>query len=227
MVESKSIGDSTINNTKESVVILKKLEVGSFAANCYIIGDEITKEGMIIDPGDEADLILKNVKALGIKIKTIVLTHAHIDHINALAEVKQATNAEIAIHEDEAPSLQRQPFRLSITPLSNPVPKPDRLLKDGDTITIGKLSFKVIHTPGHTQGGISLLGDGIVFTGDTLFYFGIGRTDFPGGNYDQELGSIRERLMTLKDNTVVYSGHGPDSTIGTERRGNPFLHDTL
>ena len=131
-------------------MILRKLELGSFGSNCYIIGDEASKEGMIIDPGDEGNVILKQVKALGLKIKVIVLTHSHIDHIGGLEEVKKATGAEIAIHQTEAPFLLKQPFRLDFMPPTPPSPPADRLLKEGDVITIGKLKFKVLHTPGHT-----------------------------------------------------------------------------
>ena len=207
-------------------MILQKLELQSFGSNCYIIGDETTKEGMIIDPGADGSFIMKHVKALGLKIKLIVLTHSHIDHVGALADVKEATSAEIAIHEDEAPFLQKRPFRMAFLPPSPPAPPAEMLLKEGDIITVGKLKFKVLHTPGHTSGGICLVGDGIVFTGDTLFNFGIGRADFPGSNYDQELDSIRNKLMTLPDNYKVCPGHGPDSTIGAERKGNPFLNGT-
>jgi hydroxyacylglutathione hydrolase len=224
MVQSRSVSQQKVKTAEEPEVILNKLEVGAYAANCYIIGDEITKEGMIIDPGDEASSILKNVKALGLKIKVIALTHAHIDHISALADVKKATGAEVAISREEAPSL-KQPLRLTINQSSEALPQPDRLLNDGDTITVGKLSFKVLFTPGHTRGGICLLGNGIVFTGDTLFNYSIGRTDFPGGNFDQEIKSIREKLMTLPDNTIVCTGHGPDTTIGAERKGNEFLRN--
>ena len=207
-------------------MILRKMELGSFGTNCYIVGDEVTKEGMVIDPGDDSSDIMRQVKALGLTIKLIVLTHSHIDHIGALAEVKKATGAEIAIHETEAPFLLKQPWRMEFMPPSPPSPPAGRMLKEGDTITVGKLKFKVLHTPGHTIGGICLLGNGVVFSGDTLFNFSVGRADFPGSDYNQELNSIRNKLMTLPDDTKVYPGHGPASTIGTERRGNPFLNGT-
>ena len=207
-------------------MILQKMELGSFGANCYIVGDEASKEGMIIDPGDEGAAVMKQVKALGLKIKVILLTHSHIDHIGGLEAVKKATGAEIAIHESEAPFLLKQPWTLDFMPPTPPAPPADRLLKDGDVIAIGKLKFKVLHTPGHTIGGICLLGDGIVFTGDTLFNYSIGRADFPGSDYDQEMNSIRSKLMTLPDTTKVYPGHGPATTIGIERKGNPFINGT-
>ena len=207
-------------------MILHKMELGSFGTNCYIVGDEVSKEGMIIDPGDDGSDIMKQVKALGLTIKLIVLTHSHIDHIGGLAEVKKATGAEIAIHESEAPFLLKQPWRLDFMPPTPPSPPAGRLLKEGDIITVGKLKFKVLHTPGHTIGGICLLGDGVLFSGDTLFNFSVGRADLPGSDYQQELNSIRTKLMTLPDATKVYPGHGPASTIGTERKGNPFINGT-
>ena len=205
-------------------MILKNLVVGPLATNCYIVGSESNKEGMIIDPGDEAEAILEKVKDLGLKIKSIVLTHGHIDHIGALKEVKEATGAEVAIHTDEAKSLQRQSSS-TLLGLSYPTPSPpDRLLQDEDSMGIGSLHFGVLHTPGHSPGGICLLEEGVVFSGDTLFNYGIGRTDLPGGSHSQLMNSIHAKLMILPDNTAVYPGHGPETTIGTERRGNPFLH---
>jgi glyoxylase-like metal-dependent hydrolase (beta-lactamase superfamily II) len=180
---------------------------------------------MIIDPGDEAGGILKSVQDLELGIKLIVLTHGHLDHIGALKEVKEATGAEVAIHSDDAKPLQGHYQSLgAMFGLSYPAPSPpDRLLEDGDSLDIGDLQFAVLHTPGHSPGGICLSGQGVVFTGDTLFNQGIGRTDLPGGDYDQLMNSIHTRLMTLPDSTSVYPGHGPQSTIGAERQGNPFL----
>jgi hydroxyacylglutathione hydrolase len=207
-------------------VILKTLVVGPFASNCYIVGSELNKHGLIIDPGAEAKLILKTVNDLGLTISLILITHAHIDHIGALASVKEVTGAKFAIHEAEATAGLGMFSRMlsSMTGGSfNQPPKPDRLLKDRDTIDVDGLSFTVLHTPGHSPGGISLYGQGVLFSGDTLFNYGIGRTDLPGGNYEQIIDSIKNKLMPLPDETVVYPGHGPATTIGEEKRGNPFL----
>jgi len=207
-------------------MIVKMLVVGPFASNCYIVGSSSTKEGMIIDPGAEAGTILRTVQQMGLSIPLIVVTHAHIDHVSALRSVQEKTNAEFALHEAEKGLLLTAPMRmltsLGLSPIKSP-PQPDRLLKDGDSIEIGDLHFEVLHTPGHSSGGISLLGHGVVFSGDTLFNFGIGRTDFPGCSHELLMKSIHEKLMVLPDETIVYPGHGPLTTIGDERRGNPFL----
>lgn len=204
-------------------MIVRKLTLGPFATNCYIVGFESNKVGMIIDPADEAQLILSNVRELGLDIKSVVLTHGHLDHIGALKEVKEATGAEVAIHSDDVNFLHDQSLG-ALFGLAYPTPPlPDRLLKDGDSLDVGDLHFSVLHTPGHSPGGICLLGHGVVFSGDTLFNYGIGRTDLPGGSYSQLMDSIHSQLMVLPDDTIIYPGHGPDSTIGAERRGNPFL----
>ncbi len=205
-------------------MIVTKLVVGPLAANCYIVGAESNKEGMVVDPGAEAGVILQKVKDLGLDIKYIVLTHGHIDHIGALKEVKEATGAEVAIHADDALSLSGQSFVAEQFGLAfQDPPPPDRLLKDGDSLDIGDPRFSVLHTPGHTPGGICLLGEGVVFTGDTLFNYGIGRYDLPGGDSNQLMNGIHTKLMVLPDDTIVCPGHGPDTTIGAERQGNPFL----
>jgi len=204
-------------------VILKKVVVGPFASNCYIVGSESGKEGMIIDPGADAKKILTSVKDLGLDIKTILITHGHIDHVSALKEVKEATGAETAIHADDAQSLRDGRPAIAMLGVVYPVSPPDRLLEDGDSVDVGELHFTVLHTPGHSPGGICLAGEGVVFSGDTLFNYGIGRYDFPGSSGTQLMDSIRTKLMTLPDDTAVYPGHGPDTTIGAERRGNPFL----
>jgi len=208
-------------------LIIDRLAVGPFATNCYIVGSEESRQGIIIDPGDDAAAILGRVADLGLDIKMLVLTHGHIDHVGALKAVKEATGAEMAIHADDAKSLRglRGVLQSIIVPgLFYPLPPPpERLLRDGDSLDVGGLHFEVLHTPGHTPGGICLLGEGVVFSGDTLFNYGIGRTDLPGGSYHRLVESIRSRLLTLPDDTVVYPGHGPETTIGAERAGNPFL----
>ncbi|OGO59203.1 MAG: hypothetical protein A2025_01575 [Chloroflexi bacterium RBG_19FT_COMBO_47_15] len=205
-------------------MILETLVVGPFASNCYIVGSESSKKGIIIDPGAEAKVILKTVKDLGLTIPLIVVTHTHIDHVGALTQVKDETGAGFALHNSEASSgvFSRMLSSMAGGSLSQ-LPKPDRLLKDGDTIDIDDLHFTVLYTPGHSPDGISLYGHKIAFTGDALFNYGIGRTDFPGCSYDQLMESIQNKLMTLPDETVIYPGHGPSSTIGEERKGNPFL----
>jgi len=203
-------------------VIIKKLVVGPIASNCYIVGSEKTKEGMIIDPGADADEILKNVAKLGLKIKLIVLTHRHPDHVGAAAQVEKATGAEVAAHTELARYLPQSPSYI-FEPPYEAAPYPDRLLQEGDSLDVGDLHFKVLHTPGHTPCGISIAGEGHVFTGDTLFNYGIGRYDLIDGDYNALIKGIKTKLLTLPPETVVHPGHGPDTTIATEIRANTFL----
>lgn len=205
-------------------MLFKGFPVGPMGANCYLLGCPETQEGVIIDPGGEAEKIKSRVEEMGLKVVYIVLTHGHIDHIMAVDEVRRATGARVAIHADDAsmlvdPSLNLSAFmgrRLSFTPA-------DVLLRDGDVLPFGKQKLEVIHTPGHTPGGICLYTPGYLFTGDTLFAGSIGRTDFPGGDFDTLINSIRNRLFTLPEDTSVYPGHMNYTTIGYERDHNPFL----
>jgi hydroxyacylglutathione hydrolase len=203
-------------------LIIRKLTVGPYASNCYITGSETTKEGMIIDPGANAKEILRTVEKLGLKIKLIVLTHRHPDHVGAAASVKKATGAPLAVHAECARYLPQSPSYMYEDTFEG-VPKPERVLEDGDMIDIGELNFKVLHTPGHTPCGISLYGEGHVFTGDTLFNYGIGRYDLIDGDGRALIHGIKAKLLTLPPETIVHPGHGPDSTIATEKRANPFL----
>ncbi len=198
--------------------------LGAYEANCYIIGCPKTKLGAVVDPGAEPGLILSRIKDLGLTIKHIINTHGHVDHIGANARVKEATGAEIIIHADDAAMLAQPSGNLSAMMGQTIVSPPaGRLVKDGDQITMGEISIRVIHTPGHTRGGICLdLGDRVI-TGDTLFAGSIGRTDFPGGNYETLIRSIKDKLLILDESTCVWPGHGSESTIGDEKSYNPFL----
>lgn len=203
-------------------MIVRKLVVGPIASNCYIVGSEKTKEGMIIDPGADDKEILRAVKKLELKIVLIVLTHRHPDHVGAAGKVKEATGASMAAHTECARYLPQSTSYVFQPPYEG-APRPERILTDGDSIDIGDLHFTVLHTPGHTPCGISIAGEGHVFTGDTLFNYGIGRYDLIDGDYDQLINGIRTKLFTLPPETIVHPGHGPDSTIATEIRANPFL----
>ncbi len=205
-------------------MIIKTLAVGPIMANCFIVGCENTKSAVVIDPGDEADKILMALAESQLTVKYIINTHGHFDHVGANKKMKEATGAEILIHAADADMLEQisvasRAFGMSV----EDSPPADRTIGEGDQITFGDITFNVIHTPGHSLGGISLSTDGIVFVGDSLFYGSIGRTDFPGGDYNTLISSIKNKLFLLGDEVVVYTGHGPETTIGQEKRMNPFL----
>ena len=206
-------------------MFVKKLTVGPLEANCYLVADEETKEAIIIDPGAEGEKIRRLIEEGELVPAYIVNTHGHIDHIGANGYLKEKLrDIKISIHPADAPMLIDPLQNLaSFTGQSNPSPAADLMLEDGYEINLGKLSLKVAHTPGHTPGGICLVTEGKVFTGDTLFAGSVGRTDLPGGSMDSLGTAIREKLLTLPDGTIIYPGHGPPSTIGRERVSNPFV----
>jgi hydroxyacylglutathione hydrolase len=208
-------------------MFIQQIEVGRFSVFAYLLGEDAGGDGLVIDPADDADEIIALAKSKKIAIKTILNTHAHVDHIMGNEEMKRKTGAKIIIHEDDAPLLTQTPRSMLAMFGGRPSPAADQTVKDGEIIRIGEVSLKVLHTPGHSPGGMCLLGEGVVFTGDTLFVGGLGRTDLPGGSWQVMLQSIRTKLLTLPDETIVYPGHnyGPSakSTIKNERLYNPFL----
>lgn len=191
-----------------------------FAENGYVLRDG--GEGIVIDPGEASPALMRAIE--GLHVPSIVLTHSHIDHVGGVAAVKRATGAELVCHREAAPMLQAVEQQGAMFGLQvEAAPDPDRYLDEGDDVQVGSATLKVVNVPGHAPGHIALIGDGFVIGGDVLFMGSIGRTDLPGGDYDTLINSIRTKLLTLPDNTVVYSGHGPATTIGQERMTNPFL----
>jgi len=205
-------------------LIVKVLVVGPVMANCYVIGCEQTGEAAVIDPGDETDRILLSLAESKLTLNYIINTHGHFDHVGGNRRLKEATGAKILIHPLDAPMLRLLSASASAWGFSaDDSPPPDRTVEDGDIIRFGTITMTVLHTPGHSPGGISLYTDGHVFVGDTLFAGSIGRTDFPGGDYGTLISSIRRKLLVLDDDVRVLTGHGPQTTIGKEKKFNPFL----
>ncbi len=209
-------------------MILETLLVGPLGVNCYILADEKSKEGIVIDPGGNAGEILSVIKRLQIRVRAIVNTHAHFDHVLALSEVRAATHAPFLLHADDVPLLsaaQASAGSFGVY-VSQPEP-PDQLVKEGDEVVAGEIKLHVLHTPGHSPGAICLADPTRVFVGDTLFEGSIGRTDLPGGDYATLMSSIRDKLLSLPDSTVVYPGHGSSTTIGQEKTLNPFIRPLI
>ena len=207
--------------------MIKRLVVGQFQANCYIMVDEATASAALIDPGDEALVISRVIKESGAKLTHIMMTHIHPDHVLAAGKLQEEyPDATVMVHQDDMPFLLEDMIELAAFSfdLSDCRPfHPTIYFEDGQQLKVGEMEIKVIHTPGHTPGGVCLSVDKVLFTGDTLFASGIGRTDLSGGSYEQIMHSIREKLLVLPEETTIYPGHGPESTIGEEKRSNPWL----
>lgn len=200
------------------------LQVGNLGTNCYLAYDEQTLDGVVIDPGGEGARIVREVANHHIKVQAILLTHGHADHIMALKHVREAFQVPVIIHKEDETMLGDVKRNLSFfVGEAISYTSVDRLVADEEVVKLGSLSFKVLHTPGHTPGGCCFQFGSDVFCGDTIFSESIGRTDLPGGSYAQILQSIQEKIMTLPDDTSLYPGHGPQTTVGWERRMNPFL----
>lgn len=203
---------------------IETITVGPLMVNSYIVACDATNEAAVIDPGEEEDKILQKIGEMGARVKYILLTHGHVDHLGAVAEMQQATGAEICIHKNDEPFVENAGVQASFFDLRVPAPfKIDHYVKDGDELQVGELTFSVLETPGHSPGGVCYLCGDSLFSGDTLFQQSIGRTDLPGGVHRQLLDSIGKKLLILPEKTKVYPGHGPATTIGEEKRLNPFL----
>lgn len=210
-------------------MIFEAITVGPLQCNCYILGCDKTREGLVIDPGDDSDLILSLVEKHRLKVKYILSTHAHIDHVGDLEPLKARTGAEAILHELDLPLYQNLSIQAAWLGVVAPqMAKIDTFIHNRDTLRFGQYSGEILHTPGHSPGSLCLHLPGSVdqlFAGDTLFQRSIGRTDLWGGSYEEILKSIRQKLLVLDDHTVIYPGHGPATTVGEEKRHNPFLQE--
>lgn len=207
-------------------MILEKLTVGPFQENCYIVGDEASGTGVLFDPGDEAARISLAVEQTNLEIAQIIITHAHIDHVGAVAALVDEYSCPVLMHAEAEPMLKQLPNQALMMGLRfGKVPAVDSYIEDGDVVEVGGLRFEALYTPGHAPGHLAFYAaeQGLVISGDALFAGSVGRVDLPGGSMEVLLRSINERLLTLPDETVVHSGHGPETTIGEQRAHNPFL----
>jgi hydroxyacylglutathione hydrolase len=206
-------------------MIIKKLVVGPLEENSYIVADEVSKEAVVIDPGDEPDRIMELIDSNGFNVLAVICTHGHFDHVGAIGDIKKATGARVVMHKDDSETYGMANDQAAFWGYSvDDLPEPDGFLNDGDEIKAGGMVFRVMHSPGHSPGGICLYGEGVLFSGDTMFQGSVGRTDFPGGSIEKLKESFK-RLIELPDDTRVFSGHGPETTIGREKRENFFMSE--
>jgi hydroxyacylglutathione hydrolase len=206
------------------VILFKKLPVGKFLTNCYIIAEDLSKEAAVIDPAGDFGEIKKFIEENNLSVKYILLTHAHGDHILALPELKEYSNAPVGVNAGDEDMLNNADVNMSGYFTSNPIEAgADFYLKDGDILELGDTKLEIIHTPGHTKGGVCVLFEKDLMSGDTLFARGIGRTDLYGGDYDTLIKSIVNKLFVLPDDIQVHPGHGGSTTIASEKRNNPFI----
>jgi glyoxylase-like metal-dependent hydrolase (beta-lactamase superfamily II) len=200
------------------------LIVSPLETNCYLVYSQDSVECAVVDPGAEADRIFQLIAQKSLKPALILNTHGHVDHIGANKDVKEKYNIPLYIHSADGPMLENvQQSEMAIFLGAMDSPSPDHFLNDGDKIKIGKSFLQVIHTPGHSPGSVSFLGDGFLLSGDTLFFGGVGRTDLPGGSWKEMESSIRNKILTMPDEMKVLPGHGPFTTVGQEKRANPFI----
>ena len=211
-------------------IMVRGIVVGVFAENCWVVGNRRTGEAVCIDPGDQPDEVLALARDMGVTIKAIANSHAHVDHILGVRGVREATGAQFLLHADDLTLLRTGwrgvAERFGVDPGEGP-PDPDAFVTGGDEVEVAGLKLRAIATPGHTPGSLSYYADGLLFSGDTLFRGSIGRTDLPGGDFDQEMRSITGALLSLPDDTVVLPGHMEETTIAFEREHNPFVRDWL
>jgi len=206
-------------------MILETITAGPLGVNCYIIGCESTRFGAVIDPGDDAPLILRGIRKNNLNIRYILLTHGHVDHLAHLNRLKDETGAQFLMHPDDAFLLKGLFAQALMFGLPNPGKlKPDRFISDNENIELGELTIKVLHTPGHSPGSVTYYVEGKLFVGDLIFAGSIGRTDLPKGDYQALIQSVETRIFTLPDETRIFPGHGPATTVGQEKASNPFFN---
>ncbi len=211
-----------------SEIEIRGILVGLFQENCWVIGNRRTGEAICIDPGDQAEDILHLASEMGVRIKRIANSHGHLDHILGVRGIQAKTGATFLLHRDDlelSRTAAEQAARFGLE--AEPAPEPDAFVQDGDVVEVEGVALQALHTPGHTAGSVSYYTEGVLFSGDTLFRGSIGRTDLPGGSYEQEMSSIVERLLQLPDETTVLPGHMQETTIGFEREENPFIAQEL